>query len=69
MMSNDVLYDARYAHASPSENTDYSIKAVSNIRTDEDWLAVVDSRNLKEGGLILLQCFLALLVTDTILGN
>ena len=48
MMSNDVLNNARYAHASPSENTDYSVKTVSNIRTDEDRLAVVDSRNLKE---------------------
>ena len=31
-----------------AEHAGVSVKTVSNIRTDEDRLAVVDSRNLKE---------------------
>ena len=67
MVAHDVLDDARYAHASPSEDADDTIKTVSYIGTDEDWLAVVNPWNLEEGLLILLQCRLALLATDALL--
>ena len=39
MVAHDVLDDARYAHAPSSEDTDDTIKTVSYIGTDEDWLA------------------------------
>ena len=55
MVAHDVLDDARYAHAPPSKDADDSIKTVSYIGTDEDWLAVVNPWNLEEGLLILLQ--------------
>ena len=51
-MAHDVLDDARYAHTSPSEDADDTIKTVSYIGTDEDWLAVVNPWNLEEGLLI-----------------
>ena len=54
MVAHDVLDDARYAHASPSEDADDTIKTVSYIGTDEDRLAVVNPWNLEEGLLILL---------------
>ena len=41
MVAHDVLDDARYAHAPPSEDADDTIKTVSYIGTDEDWLADV----------------------------
>ena len=67
MVAHDVLDDARYAHAPSSEDADDSIKTVSYIGTDEDWLAVVNPWNLEEGLLILLQCRLALLAADALL--
>mgnify|MGYP007007862704 CR=1 FL=1 len=67
MVAHDVLDDARYAHASPSEDADDTIKTVSYIGTDEDWLAVVNPWNLEEGLQLLLQCRLALLATEAIL--
>ena len=67
MVAHDVLDDARYAHAPPSKDADDSIKTVSYIGTDEDWLTVVNPWNLEEGLLILLQCRLALLATDALL--
>ena len=67
MVAHDVLDDARYAHASPSEDADDTIKTVSYIGTDEDWLAVVNLWYLEEGLLILLQCCLALLAADALL--
>ena len=54
MVAHDVLDDARYAHAPSSKDADDTIKAVSYIRTDEDWLAVVNLWNLEEDLLILL---------------
>ena len=54
MVAHDVLDDARYAHAPSSEDADDTIKTVSYIGTDEDWLAVVNPWNLEEGLLILL---------------
>ena len=42
MVAHDVLDDARYAHAPSSEDADDTIKTVSYIGTDEDWLAVVN---------------------------
>ena len=67
MVAHDVLDDARYAHAPPSKDADDTIKTVSYIGTDEDWLAVVNPWNLEEGLLILLQSRLALLATDALL--
>lgn len=67
MVAHDVLDDARYAHAPSSEDADDTVKTISYIGTDEDWLAVVNPWNLEEGLLILLQCRLALLATDALL--
>ena len=67
MVAHDVLDDARYAHAPSSEDADDTIKAVSYIGTDEDWLAVVNPWNLEECLLMLLHCRLALLATDALL--
>ena len=67
MVAHDVLDDARYAHAPLSKDADDTIKTVSYIGTDEDWLAVVNPGNLEEGLLILLLCRLALLATDALL--
>ena len=44
-MAHDVLDHARHAHPSPSEDADDTIKTVSHIGTDEDWLAVVNPWN------------------------
>ena len=51
----------------PSEDADDTIKTVSHIGTDKDWLAVVNPWNLEECLLILLQCRLALLAADALL--
>ncbi len=67
MVAHDVLDDARHTHAPSSKDADYTVKAVSHLGTDEDWLAVVNLWNLEKGLLILLQCRLALLATDALL--
>ena len=67
MVANDVFDDARHAHAPSSKDADDTVKAVSYLGTDEDWLAVVNPWNLEESMLILLQCCLALLAADALL--